>query len=381
MSARSRILAPVAISCALVLLGLALAGERPSSGPPARSESRGDRVSRAEDPSSGRPELEFAHGLARAEAAAPRRGERPRGTFLDLRNRTIGVGEIELVLTRGGIEWGRGLARGDVLRFEELEPGAYLLRSLVGGGWLPDIPPGEEWRDGPDVWRRVLVPREGATLELRFVRPARIAGILSDPRGAPLADARVLVQDLLRPAQTWVLSTDEDGSFVAGELYPSRYGITLAEPALREFVAVPREETLRAGQAAWIDLRLEAGRRSLRGRVLDGGRTGVEGLQLVCVLPEEAVGRGGAVRPAASRVVARGRTGADGGFRLERLPDVPLQLAVEAGELDLRADGRPRRLLRAFDPVQVGAGAGETDVGVLAVERYGDDREPGGTRR
>jgi len=367
MSARSRVLVAGAISCGFVLIGLALAPTGPWPDPTARSGPPGDRETQLAETPPG--ELELAHGLGRAEAAVPASEGRPGGTWLEVRNLTPEVGEIEIVLTRGGIEWGRGLARGGALRFQDLEPGSYLLRTVVGGGWLPDIPLDEESRDDDGLCRRVLVPRGGATLELRFLRPARLAGIVSDPRGAPLAGTPVLVQDLLRPDPTWTLRTDEAGAFAAERMTPSRYGITLAVPDLGGLVAVPLSETLQPGRATWIDLRLSEGRRSLRGRVADSEETGVEGLRLVCVLPEHAVGRDGGVRALASRVVASGHTDADGYFHFERLPDVPLQIGVDARELDLRANGRPPRLLRAFEPVQVGAGAGETVVGTLTVER------------
>jgi hypothetical protein len=84
--------------------------------------------------------------------------------------------------------------------------------------------------------------------------------------------------------------------------------------------------------------------------VLDSGPAGFAGLQVLCLLPGPGVGRRDALRAAESRIVARASTDAQGAFRFEHPPSVDLQVPLEARELDLCADGRPRRLLRGFAP-------------------------------
>lgn len=116
-----------------------------------------------------------------------------------------------------------------------------------------------------------VLPGRETTLSLTMLPSAEITGVVLDPAGTPLAQARVMVQTSATANEFFATetTTSEDGTFVVEELAPGRY-IVVAESA--GFRPVEQWET-QAGTGRDVVLRLTTG-----GRILGTVRADVQAL-------------------------------------------------------------------------------------------------------
>jgi len=262
---------------------------------------------------------------------------------------------------------GQGLAR-----FGALAPGRYVLEldptSLAPGLLVPPSPV-----TGASEVELALGRGEQREVTLELVRSASLQGFVRDAPGAPLAGAGLRLHDVRFPARGPLASTRSDarGGFVLADLPPGVYQLQARWPSA-EASAAPATllVELAPGEARVLELRGEPHPAAIHGRLLDGSGSPLAGVRVVCAL-EEAPGE--APRPPGvwipwSRVLAQDTTGADGRYRLERLP--PASVSVLAGVrrgAGLRRDPAPYApaLAGRFD---LAAARGPLDAGTTVLQ-------------
>lgn len=267
-------------------------------------------------------------------------------------------------------------------RFDELPAGHY--RLYVEPHGLPDglLPPWRQQvaRDREDdphgVYGTALRLTAGAeqSADLRVFAAASVQGRVVGADGAPMTGAIVTLRSPSGVEES--ARSEEDGRFRLDRVRPGAYTASVAAPARRS-----RDEAHTDGQdvdlggEAPLPVRLDvpAGRRVdlgdlvwgrgghvLTGIVLDQHGLPVAGLRLRGVAAEPG--------PGAGAVLAGAVTGADGRFRLGRVPSGALLVDVEPV---VWAPGAPLAPLAAAPaplPVETRGAPAELDVGVLRVE-------------
>lgn len=245
------------------------------------------------------------------------------------------VGRATLLLRHGArLVERRDLEGPEPVRFSGLEPGRYSLEldaTTLPAGLLPRL-------DTRSATPRVpFVLASGRTTECTLVAlpGARPRGIVLDPEGVPVAGARLRLQGLdpALEAPTPEAVSEKDGSFAFEDVLPGRYRALLEWPAdARGAAPPPFRLELAADAEPWLELRAEGQPCTIVGRLLDEAGQPLAD-QLVRGEWDEAdaaraVERAGARQSLApwSLVLAKARTDAEGGYRLEGLPRGTLRL-------------------------------------------------------
>ena len=274
-------------------------------------------------------------GAVVLRASAP--GYEPRTEPLELPGRA--VTGIDVGLRRGAAVAGRVVADGRPV------PGASVraIRYGLGGGsagaqgavtaadgtFALTVPAGQVELEAvaPDGSRGRSAPIElgpGARadgVEIRVEPAARLEGVVLDAAGRPAAGAAVLASSL-DGVQLAAATAAADGTFALADL-PS--GMVRVAARRGEASGVSAPIAVDGGDVPHVEIRLGAA--ALAGRVEDGGGVPVPGARVIAWAD-------GTPRDAA----IASRTGADGRFRFEGLPEGPLR--VEAMEGERRAEAR-----------------------------------------
>jgi hypothetical protein len=214
----------------------------------------------------------------------------------EVMQRTLGVGEIEVLVLRGkepqrgarvrvweGDFWlASATGRGPALR--ECHTGAdgrAVLRDLAGGGVSVRADLGGSWLKALAIVAAPGASHVGRTIVLRF-GDATIAGTVRDEAGAPHAGVPVHVVGM-GATHAVIAVTDESGGYEVGGLCGGRYHVQLAQQSdpARWSAANERMLTLRAGARARMDFGGPVPAGSVRGRIVDAEGAALLGERVV----------------------------------------------------------------------------------------------------
>lgn len=176
------------------------------------------------------------------------------GVVVDDRGQPIAGADVTLSSWDGDIE-SEELIAGDAGPEQRTgEDGSFRVALRASGAFDVEV---HAERFQPVIEQAVQVlPGRETNLSITLLASAEIAGVVLDPGGAPVADARVLVQGQRSPHEyhSSETQTDDDGRFVIGELAPGSYTVATMAAGFRpvEHWNVP------AGQGE-MTIRLSAG--------------------------------------------------------------------------------------------------------------------------
>ncbi len=291
--------------------------------------------------------VELAAGEERALELVLPSGVDVEGLVIDGEGRPVADAEIWLEHEHGtGLLGGRVVARSAA-------DGAFRLRSVGSqqalGAFAPGFAPAVLESLGSKAWSsderlaRVTLVLDRAPAGSPAGVMGGLRGRVLDPRGRPVPGAlvalgargRVYAQ---RPdgREVWyprarILTSDAEGRFRAGWDGDAGSRLSLVH-VLAEGFAIARAE-IDPASGGEVEIRLSSGA-TIHGTVRDPGGRAVPGVTASVSLAT------GPVESACPFELPRARSGADGGFRLERVPPGEVELLV-------RVDSDPRRFARA----------------------------------
>lgn len=240
------------------------------------------------------------------------------------------VGRATLLLRHGArVVERRALDGTGPARFAGLAPGRYSLE-LEAESLPPGLLPVPDAATGTLRVPCLLAGGRTGACTLLAVRAACLRGSVLDPEGAPVAGARIRLQDTdaTREVPGREAESDERGAFLLEDVLPGTYRARIDWPrGARGTAPPPSLQRLEAGAELALEIRAEAEPRDLAGQLLDEDGQPLAG-QLVrgewCEEPQDEEGphpldEHGPPAPW-SLVLAETRTDGEGRYRLEGLP-------------------------------------------------------------
>jgi protocatechuate 3,4-dioxygenase beta subunit len=310
------------------------------------------------------------------------------GKLRDQDGRAVGNGSIILrgsgLLRDSGLLRGSGAVRKETVETDGtftavLSPGTYRLEVdevSLPGGFLPP------WRQDRIVeapaslpagfyGSEIVIPEEGGerSVELRVFRASIVHGYIRGPAGEPISDALVRIQcgqEGLEGLCGDALS-DERGYWAVDRVYPGPYRAQVffppAHPCARIARPPPPELVVAPGSSTFLEIRLERGPCSVRGKVINQDGVPiprVEVLAFHCVEESELLP---GQRPYTwNDEAARAYTDESGSYGLEGLHRSPIRIQFEPQGYEPSAKVGENKLARWSDPLSFDLRRGEKDV-------------------